>query len=383
MSDLGRIKLVLFFTLGMSIKGWYDAGLVSRDSLLYERLCDQGYEVFFITYGDGDEQQYLPASSHIQVLTKPVGLTARQYGWRIPSIHWNVLRNVDIIKSHQILGSRFAVLASLRLRKRYVARCGYLRTVFTSLETRSWRRRLVAWLEECLAFRLADAVCVPSRAEIEHICKRYGLNPTKVHACPNWIETELFKPNPAVAKHPRRVCFIGRFHPQKQPLLLLEAVKGIKNIELLMIGGGHLKKQIEAKIQEYGLRATILNRVPNEMLPDYLNSSAVYVLPTLYEGGSPKTLLEAMACGLPVVSTNAVGVNEAFQDAVHGYKCWPDDVHGIREAIMAVLGDPIRSKRFGEQGRQHVVRNFSIDAALERELCVLGALTAKGTGVVS
>lgn len=369
-------KLALFFTLGMSVKGWYDAGLVQRDSLLYERLCARGYEVLFVTYGNADDQQYLIPGSRVRVLTKPSGLTNRQYGWSIPSIHLDVLSTVDVIKSHQVFGAWFAIWAKLRLRKPCIVRCGYLPSVFTARMQSSRRERARIWIEEFLAFRMADAVCVPSQAEIKYICRRYGVNPARAHVCPNWIDTEQFKPDPEVGKHPRRVCFVGRFHPQKQPLLLLEALKGLRDIELLMIGGGPLRQQIEARIREYGLNATVLDRVPNETLPAYLNSSAVYVLSSLCEGGSPKTLLEAMACGLPVVSTNAFGVNEAFQDDVHGYKCAASDVQAFREAILALLDDPIRSQTFGQQGRQHVIAKYSIERAIEREIAIFSQLTA-------
>jgi len=380
MVDLSNAGLALFFTLGMSVKGWHDAGLIQRDSLLYERLCAQGYDIHFITYGSHDDHQYLYPGSRIRVLAKPNGLTDHQYGWRVPSIHRDVLRDVDIIKSHQVFGARFAVLAKLRLGKPYVARCGYLRTVFLKRQNRSRREQLLAWLEECLAFRLADAVCAPSQAEIRYISRRYGVDPAKAHACPNWIDTERFKPDPAVLKQTRRVCFVARFDPAKQPLLLLEAFRGLKDIELLMIGGGSLRGQIEAKIREYDLNATILDRVPNETLPAYLNSSAVYVLPTLYEGGSPKTLLEAMACGLPVVSTNAFGVNEAFQHKTHGYKLAPDNVQALREAVLTLLDDPVRAKVMGQQGRQHVIDNYSVERAIGRELDILRRLIAANCG---
>ena len=371
MSDLGRNKLVLFFTLGMSVKRWYEAGLARRDSLLYERLYDRGWETYFVTYGNADDQQYLPAGSHIQVLTKPAGLTNSQYGWRIPFIHRDVLNTADVIKSHQVAGARFAVWAKLRLGKPYIARCGYLHSLFAAWEKRSRQERVVSRIEEFLAFRTADAVCVPSQAEVDYICRRYGVNPTKAHVCPNWIDTERFKPYPAVPKHPRRVCFVARFEAKKQPLLLLEALRGVEDIELLMIGGGPLKRQIEAKIREYGLSAIVLDRLPNEELPEYLNSSAIYVLPTMHEGGSPKTLLEAMACGLPVVSTNGFGVNEAFQHGVHGYKCAVDDVWAFKEAILALLADRVHRQTLGQQGRQHVIANYSIERAVERELSIL------------
>jgi glycosyltransferase involved in cell wall biosynthesis len=370
------MKLALFFTEAYSVRKWHEAGLVLRDSLLYERLCEQGHEVYFVTYGDEDDYRYLPAGSRIKVLSKPKGMTNGQYGWRIPVVHRDVLSKVDVIKSHQVDGARFAAWCKLRLRKPYIARCGYLVSAFMARLGTSRRERVKKWAEEAFAFHVADAVCVPSRAGIEYLRRRYRINPDKAHACPNWIDTERFKPDAGLTKHPRRVCFVARFHRQKQPLLLLEALKGIDDVELLMIGGGPLKPQVEAKIQEYGLKATILDRVPNEDLPGYYNSSVVYMLPTLIEGGSPKTLLEAMSCEIPVVSTNAFGVDEVFEDGKHGFKCDPDDVRAFRAAIEALLDNPALGRQMGQRGRQHVIENYSIERALDREIGILGGLSS-------
>lgn len=363
-------RVALFFTEGVSLDVWREAGLIERDTLLYERLCALGYEVTFVTYGDARDHQNLPDTSQIKVVSQPQHTRHSSFGRRIPLIHRKALAAVDLIKSHQVQGARYAALAKMLLRKPYIARCGYLLSVFANSEQRSWRSRLGAYLEECIAFHLADAVCVPGPGERDYIRRKYRINPNKIHICPNWIDTERFRPKPRIRKRPRRVCFVARFAPEKQPLLLLEALRSMKDIELLMIGGGPLREEIDARIKEYGMSATVLDRLNNEALPDYLNTSSVFVLPTTHEGGSPKTLLEAMSCGLPVVSTNAFGVDDAFEHGRHGYKCDPHDVGAFREAIELLLADPGLSRKLGAQGREWVVAHYSIDQAVERELAL-------------
>lgn len=368
------LSVALFFSYGMSIKGWSEAGLALRDSLLYRRLVEHGCAVTFVTYGDADDHEYLPGGVSVQVLTKPPGMSRQKYGRRISSLHREALSRVQVIKSHQVAGARYAVLSKLLLRKPYIARCGYLGTVFAAEQEPSLRRRIKTRAEEFLAFRAADAVCVPSEAEVEYIVKRHGVRRERTHACPNWVDVDGFKPEPGIQRHLRRVCFIGRFEPQKDPLVFLEAVKDIPDVELLMIGGGSLRHEIDARIDEYGLRATVLDRVSNEDLPAHLNGAALYVLPTRYEGGSPKTLFEAMACELPVVSTNAFGANEAFEDGAHGVKCDPGDVRAFRDGITSLLDNPDRARECGAAGRRHIIANFSVERAVERELAILGRL---------
>ena len=365
------MKIALFFTEGMSLVMWHHAKLVRRDSLLYELLCEAGHEVYFVTYGYEDDADYLPADSPIKVLTRPRGMGQREYSWKIHAIHRDVLRGVDVIKSHQVTGARYAAYAAWKLGKPFIARCGYLPSYFMMQENAPLPHRLRNWLEEFFTFHRADAICVPSQAEIDYLNRRYKVRTHKAYACPNWIDTDAFQPDPTISKNRRQVCFVGRFHPQKDPLLLLEALRGMQDVELLMIGGGQMTDEIHAKVAEYGIRARILPRVDNEALPRYLNESAIYALPTRYEGGSPKTLFEAMACGLPVVSTDGFGVIEAFEDGVQGYKIAVGDVAALRNAIQKLLDDPDEAQRLGVQARQHILDNYSVACALQREQAVL------------
>jgi glycosyltransferase involved in cell wall biosynthesis len=365
------IKLALFFTSGMSLRGWQQSGLLHRDSLLYHNLAELGHEISFVTYGGPDDRDYLPADSAIRVLSRPKDMGLREYSWNISGIHGAVLSEVDIIKAHQVEGARFAAWAKLRLGKAYIARCGYLPSYFKSQEGASLNERTRIAAEEALSFHLADAVCVPSQSEINYLHRHYRIRRGKMLACPNWVDTEFFSPGTPQENNTRRICFVGRFHPQKDPLLLLEAMRGLENVELTMIGGGPLKSAMEAKIVEYKLNVTLLDRLPNEDLPDYLRSAALYCLPTRYEGGSPKTLFEAMACGLPVVSTDGFGVDDAFEDGIQGIKIRVGDVNGLRSALQKLLDDSELRAKMGKKARQHIIDHYAIDKALSREIDVL------------
>jgi glycosyltransferase involved in cell wall biosynthesis len=373
------MKIALFFTEGMSLRGWHEAGLLHRDSALYEQLGAAGHEVVFVTYGFADDPEFLPQGSPIQVLTRPPDMGQREYSWKIHQIHRAELADVDVIKSHQVTGARYAAYARWKLGIRhYIARCGYLPSYFMQQEGAPRSRKIRNWLEEFMSFHLASAICVPSHAEIDYLRRRYRINSKKAHPCPNWVDANVFRPDEGIKKHARRICFVGRFHAQKDPLLLLDALQGMEDIELLMIGGGPLRPQIEQRIAQAGMNVTLLDRVNNEDLPRYLNASALYALPTRYEGGSPKTLFEAMACEVPVVSTDGFGVDEAFQDGVQGYKIPVGNASALRDAIQKLLDDPERARDMGRAGRQYVIENFSVERAFQREVNLLASLRSIG-----
>jgi glycosyltransferase involved in cell wall biosynthesis len=361
------MKIALFFTRGISLRVWHRAGLIHRDTLLYRRLHEDGHEVIFVTYGDHDDATYLPEDLPFRVLTKPEGLSHRQYGRRVLDIHGDVLADVDLVKAHQVDGSIYALRAARKLGKPFHLRCGYLPSFFLRREKAGLVERARIVIEEAKCFRQADAFSVPSMSEVDYVCRRYRATRAKGNVCPNWVDTSFFAPDPALTKHPRRVCFIARFEQQKQPLLFLEAMAGIPDVDLVMVGGGNLRSRITALARKLNLDITVLDRQPNEKLPRILNESSVYVLPTLYEGGSPKSLLEAMACQLPVVSTDAFGVNEAFEDQVHGIKLAPDDLPGFRQAVGWLLENPAAAADMGARGRAHVKEVFSIEMGFERE----------------
>jgi len=209
------IKLALFFTYGMSFKDWYQAGYYIRDSLLYNRLCDMGHEVYFVTYGDETDYNYLPVDSKIKLLLRPKRIPKGLYAFLIPLIHRKALKRVNIIKSHQLNGARYAVFAKKIFKKPYIARCGYLISVFAAYEGVAGYKKTKIDMEERLAFSAADAACVPCKGEIDYVTSRYGLRLKKFYACPNWVDTEQFKPDKSVKKQPGRICFIGRLHPSK------------------------------------------------------------------------------------------------------------------------------------------------------------------------
>jgi glycosyltransferase involved in cell wall biosynthesis len=158
---------------------------------------------------------------------------------------------------------------------------------------------------------------------------------------------------------------------EKNPISLLEAIKGL-DVELLVVGNGSLAKRLREMAVRDGMAVRFLGNVPNLQLPSILNSSDLFVLPSLYEG-HPKTLMEAMACGLPVIGTDVPGIRELIVHLENGYLCGtrPEE---IREAILDVLGDSGQMARMGRNAREFVVMRFALDRIVEMELELLEKL---------
>jgi glycosyltransferase involved in cell wall biosynthesis len=95
----------------------------------------------------------------------------------------------------------------------------------------------------------------------------------------------------------------------------------------------------------------------------------VFILPSHFEG-HPKTLIEAMACGLPVIGADTPGINNLIRHGETGFLCGTEPEQ-IREAIVSVLGDAGLRQRLGRNARDEAMATFSLDAIVQKELAVL------------
>ena len=102
-------------------------------------------------------------------------------------------------------------------------------------------------------------------------------------------------------------------------------------------------------------------------------------MPSAYEG-TPKALLEAMACGVPVIATKSPGITGVLTHNQNGYLCGLS-TQDIRAAIQLVLGDSILRERLGQEGIRYVRKHHSLREAVEREVAIIGKLCSSAETV--
>jgi glycosyltransferase involved in cell wall biosynthesis len=165
-----------------------------------------------------------------------------------------------------------------------------------------------------------------------------------------------------------QICYIGRLADAKNPLALIEAVSGLSVI-LHIVGSGPLIDEAKEKAAEGKNKVVFWGNVPNDQLPNIINQCELFVLPSRYEG-HPKSLLEAMACGLSVIATDVPGNRELIRHGIDGFLCGTSSAE-IRDAILRVLGDKGLSRRLGSNARKRVVEEFSLDRIADLEMNLL------------
>lgn len=169
----------------------------------------------------------------------------------------------------------------------------------------------------------------------------------------------------------RFILHVGTLQPRKNIPTLLEALEKLedKDIHLVLAGGkGWLYDEIFSQIKALGLvdRVIFPGYLDDEDLPLWYNAATLFAFPSVYEGfGMP--VVEAMACGTPVVASSASSIPEAVGDA--GLLFNPQDSAELAERMASVLNDLDLSATMREKGVQHA-RNFSWEEA-GRETAVI------------
>ena len=158
------------------------------------------------------------------------------------------------------------------------------------------------------------------------------------------------------------LLFVGRLVPYKGVDVLLRALNGIEATTLL-VGDGPLRPVLETQVRELGLsRVRFLGEVSDTQLTALYHAADLFVLPSVTRAEAFGVVqLEAMACGVPVVSTNLrTGVPWVNQHDETGLVAPPGDADRLRQALHALLSDRPRREALGRYARARVHREFTL-----------------------
>lgn len=203
-------------------------------------------------------------------------------------------------------------------------------------------------------------ICLTKSDSLE--VQRLGCPHEKIRIIPNGVDIEKFKPSNR--RLDDLIFWGGRFIPQKGLEYLIEAfaliTKERPKAKLMMTGNGPLFPKIYGLVKRYKLEKNVLFRgyVARNTMPDLLGVASVYVLPSLKEG-MPYALLEAMACGLPVIGSNIPGVNDVIVNGENGLLVPPRDPKALAEAILTLLNDVKMRKKLGQNARELIVKKYN------------------------
>jgi glycosyltransferase involved in cell wall biosynthesis len=219
-----------------------------------------------------------------------------------------------------------------------------------------------------------------------------GMLDRTVHAVPKGVDAPLFRPEGSgrraeLGLADRRVVLsVGRFVPIKNMALLVEAAallhQSDPRMHLLLVGEGPEEEALRYRVAHLGLNdaVTFAGYVPQEDMGQYYRAADVFALASDFDN-SPNVVLEAMACGLPVVATDVGGVSEYVMAGRGGTLVERGNAAMMASVLGGWLIDAGRSREAGVFNRQRVLERFSWRASAQRLLDVyLEVLDRRTTG---
>lgn len=258
------------------------------------------------------------------------------------SFYYAVKKNIHV-DSDTILYSHFlnAGMCAARLSKKYgvSSYCAFGESTLWSILGRNIKkvRNLLKYISGFIAV---------SSENKDILLENHITTKEKIAVFPNGIDCKKFYP------HDKKKCrerfgfsndsiigiFVGSFIERKGPLRVEKAAKNIPNLKMIYIGKGEQVPKDDNII--------FIGSINHDLIPEYLSASDFFILPTLAEGCC-NAIVEAMASGLPIISSNDYFNDDILKDD-YSIRINPNDINEIRDAIMTICNDKSKRKKMSE-----------------------------------
>ena len=274
-----------------------------------------------------------------------------------PALAWHVrraARRADLVHTHLVHADVYGAFGARRLvstkHNDDPFRTGAFRFVERALARRA--TRIIAITESLARFQVERVGLPAAKVEVIH----YGLDDLPQA----WGENP---PDP-LSPDARLLLCICRLEPQKGVDVAIRALREIPGAQLVVLGEGPQRGELEQLARELDVPVYLPGRVPD--VAAWLRRADLLVHPVRWEGFG-LALLEAMLASLPVVATKVSSIPEIVVDGETGLLIPPDDPGALAAAVNRVLADP---SGYGERGRARARSDFSVAEMADRTLAV-------------
>ena len=298
-------------------------------------------------------------------------------------------REIDIMHAHFAFPSGF-MAAFCRLFGIPVIITSYGSDIQVSAEASyGVRRNKIAAVLTWLALKLANVHVVLCRSMIEEAIHA-GSDPKKIRVIHDGINSdEIVAGQTRIIERLELppsdvvVLYLGRLHPKKRPEDLIKAAVKVLKIgqkaKFVIAGKGEEKAKLERLVKKLGLTNNVIfaGFVSDAEKWDLLTRADVFVLPSLMEG-QPVTVLEAMACGIPIIATNRGPFPEMINSSM-GVLVPPRDQEALAEAIMRLVMDRELRHSMGAKCAKTVEERYTVERMVENYETIYKVVSSKKT----
>ena len=208
---------------------------------------------------------------------------------------------------------------------------------------------------------------------------------------PHGVDTLRFNPQPSPPSPPLRLLAVGRLVPKKGfDLLLRTAVRLSFPFQLRIVGEGPERRHLEALVEagKLGNRVALCGSLSHAELPAEYANAHIVVVPSVVDAGGdrdglPNVVLEALACGRPVVASDVGAISNAVTSGDTGVLVPERDVGALAQALETLACDPGLRERLGQNARARVLRDYALERCTKRFCDFLEAAYTKALPVVA
>jgi len=206
---------------------------------------------------------------------------------------------------------------------------------------------------------------------------------------PPGIDTGKFRPVDSdirrkygISPNDKLILFVGRFVPLKNlPFMIKgvsEVMKSDNEVKLMLVGEGPLYAQITGIVSQLGIKKNVIfaGSVTHAALPEYYSASDLFLLTSNYDN-FPNVVIEAMACGLPVIGTRVGGVPQLLEEGIRGFCIENNNISELKDTVLKVINDKRLCREIGERNIKFARENYSWERSAQRFLKVYQDILGK------
>lgn len=231
---------------------------------------------------------------------------------------------------------------------------------------------------ERVMYSLAHKIAIQS----EYMVERYNMQKWqhKISLANQYVDIALFKKTKEVSDRVYEVGYIGRLSAEKGVLEFAQSLPLIlrgKESKAVIVGEGDLKEKIAKVLADDNIQSKVelTGWIENEKMSSYLNDVKLVVVPS-YSEGVPKIVIEAMACGTPVLATAVGGIPDVIKEGETGFILEDNSPECIAANVIRVLNHP-NLEEISRNGRELMERDFAYEVTVERYRKILSSVLSE------
>lgn len=317
-------KIFLFFTFNTSLFDWSNLGLINREIEIYKKLIEKNYEVTFFTFGS---EKDINLSNKIYPI-KIVPLFKKKPNSKLITLLMSVffiIKNIKFfyenkkntyLKTNQLSSAFLPIILKFFFGYKFILRIGYEPNEFYHFrKDKTLIFKYLFRIYSKISYLFSDKVQVTTENIKRYIHENFSINENKIVIIPNLIQTEKFF-HIKKKKITDRFLAVTRFTEQKNIKFMMDFAQR-NNMKIDFYGTSEEIKKYKSLNKIYNYRCNFFGKIDNSFLPEIYNKYRYFIMMSHFEG-NPKTLLEAMACGLVVITSKVTGIKEVVENNFSG-----------------------------------------------------------------